>query len=125
MTMPGQFESDDGEEEPQESPLTPGDGLCDRFARMTGVPPAAADAMRDAVRRSLEEAGVDPGAVPPELAAAIEAQAQQFAQAREMGALGISMQAAGLHECFVALTAPDLFTESQALYYMAKCNSGI
>src|ERR1700722_1369838 len=111
--------SDGDTPEDEQPPPIPGEGLYDRFARMTGVPPAAADAMRDAVRRSLEEAGVDPGAVPPELAAAIEAQAQQFAQAREMGALGISMQAAGLHECFMALTAPDLFTESQALYYMA------
>ena len=108
-----------------QEPVTPGEGLYDRFARNTGVPPEAVEAMRDAVRRGLGEAGVTPGSLPPELAAAIEAQAQQFAGAREMNVIGIAMQAAGLHECFIALTGPDLFTEAQALYYMAKCNGGL
>jgi hypothetical protein len=106
-------------------PLTPGEGGHDRFRRMADVPQDAIEAMRKAVREGLENAGVQPGTLPPELAAAMEAQAQQLAGAREMNGIGMGMQAAGLHECFLALTAPERFTEAQALYYMAKATPGL
>ena len=115
-------------DQPHRPPLTPGDGRYDRFRRAADVPPEAMDAMRDAVRQGLENAGITPGSLPPELAAIIEAQAQQMAGAREMNGLSMDMQAAGLHECFIALTTPpgpDRFTPSEALYYMGKCSPGI
>lgn len=67
---------------------------------------------------------MQPGEIPPELAAILEAQQRQFAEARELNLITMGMQAAGLHECFTSLVGAG-FTESQALYYMAKVNSGI
>jgi hypothetical protein len=84
------------DDDPDGRPQTPDDG---RFARMQGD-------------------------IPPELAAMLEAQRQQFAEAREMNVLSMGMQAAGLHECFVSLVGAG-FTESQALYYMAKATPGL
>jgi hypothetical protein len=112
------------DEQPMPPPLPPGDDRYDRFRRAADVPPEAMEAMRKAVREGLENAGVESGALPPELAAAMEAQAQQMASAREMNVIGMGMQAAGLHECFLALAAAG-FPEAAALYYMAKCTPGL
>jgi hypothetical protein len=121
----GDDSTPDEDQDPLRPPLIPGDGRYDRFRRAADVPPDAMEAMRKAVREGLENAGVEPGAIPSELAEALEAQRQQLAASREMNGISMGMQAAGLHECFLALTAPERFTEAQALYYMAKATPGL
>jgi hypothetical protein len=111
-------------DQPAPPPLTPGGGRYDRFRRAADVPPEAMEAMREAVREGMENAGMQPGAIPSELVAALEAQRQQLAASQEMNGIGMGMQAAGLHECFLALVGAE-FTESQALYYMAKATPGL
>lgn len=69
-------------------------------------------------------ARMQPGEIPLELAAMLEAQQRQLAEGREMNLLSMGMQAAGLHECFISLVGAG-FSESQALYYMAKVNAGL
>ena len=117
-------DDDTPEDDQPAPPLTPGEGRYDRFRRAADVPQDAIEAMRKAVRDGLENAGVQPGAIPPELAAAMEAQQQRHAEAREMNVLSMGMQAAGLHECFTSLAGAG-FSESQALYYMAKATPGL
>jgi len=66
--------------------------------------------------------------LPPGIRQAMEGYAAQFAQAQEMGQIDMGMQVSALHSYFVMLTTPpgpDRFTESQALYYLAKLSPGL
>jgi len=66
--------------------------------------------------------------LPPGLRQAMEGYAAQFAQAQELGQIDMGMQVSALHSYFVMLTTPvgpDRFTESQALYYLAKLSPGL
>ena len=68
------------------------------------------------------------GGLPPGLREAMEAYAGQVAQAQEFGQIDTGMQVSGLHSYFVMLTTPpgpERFTESQALYYLAKMSPGL
>lgn len=64
--------------------------------------------------------------LPPGLRQAMEGYAAQWAREQELGQIDMSMQVTALHSYFVMLTTPsgpDRFTESQALYYLAKIGS--
>lgn len=66
--------------------------------------------------------------LPPGLRQAMEGYAAQFAQAQELGQIDMGMQVTALRQYFAMLTTPpgpDRFTESQALYYLAKLSPGL
>lgn len=66
--------------------------------------------------------------LPPGLRQAMEGYAAQFAQAQELGQIDVGLQVSGLHSYFTMLTTPpgpERFTESQALYYLAKLSPGL
>jgi len=112
---------DDEMPDPDDTQMTPGEGMFDGFARNAGMSPEAAEAMRDAAREGFRRAA---SIIPPELAAMIDAQAQ----AQELGQIDMGMQVTALHSYFTMLTTPsgpDRFTEAQALYYLAKLTPGL
>lgn len=66
------------------------------------------------------------GNLPPGLRQAMEGYAAQWAREQELGQIDMGMQVSALHSYFLMLTTPpgpDRFTESQALYYLAKIGS--
>ena len=67
-------------------------------------------------------------ALPDGLREIMEAYAAHVAQAQELGQIDMSMQVTALHSYFDLLTTPpgpDRFTETQALYYLAKLTPGL
>jgi hypothetical protein len=66
--------------------------------------------------------------LPPGMRQAMEGYASQFAREQEIGQIDMGMQVTALHSYFVMLTTPagpERFTESQALYYLAKLTPGL
>ena len=68
------------------------------------------------------------GGIPDGLREILEAYAGRVAQAQELSQIDMGMQVTALRQYFTLLTTPpgpDRFTETQALYYLAKLTPGL